>query len=109
MSEYDGQPIPKEELARAARKLARKIAAAIIRTMAETDYNYTQIAARIGKTERDIANWMQRLIDGDGSGAMLDHVSDILLAMGCELDWHVVRAVPILPPRDHEGSQQPKE
>lgn len=93
-------PIPKEELAKAARKFARKIAAAIVRCMAEEDFNYTQIAARLGKTEREISNWMQRLLDGDGSGAQLDHVSDILLAMGCELEWHIVRAVPVPAIRD---------
>ena len=89
--------IPKEELAAACRKMARRIAAAIVQCMAETDFNFTQIAARIGKTEKDIKTWMDRLFDGDGGEASLDHVSDILLAMGAELDFAVnrIQAKPI--------------
>lgn len=87
--------ITDEQFAWARRRMARKIASAIVSAMAECDFNFTQIAARIGKTEKDISGWMAKLFDGDGSGAQLDHVSDILLAMGCELDWKVVAAVPI--------------
>lgn len=87
--------IPKETLQWAQRRFARKIAAAVIQAMAETDCNFTQMAARIGRTEKEITGWIAKLMDGDGSGTMLDHVSDMLLAMGCELDWHIVKAVEI--------------
>lgn len=89
------EPIHAEALAFARRRMARKIAAAIVGAMAECDFNFTQIAARLGKTEKDISAWMSRLFDGDGSGAQMDHLSDILLAMGCELDFQIVAAKPI--------------
>ena len=89
--------IPEERLRWARRRFARKLAAAIIHTMAETDYNFTQIAARIGRTEKEISSAVYRLLDGDGSCMMMDFVSDIFLAMGCELDWSV-KPIPEMTP-----------
>lgn len=89
------EPIPEEALAFARRRMARKMAAAIVLAMAETDYSFAQIGPRVGRTEAQISDWMRKLFDGDGSGAALDHVSDILVAMACELDFHLIAAKPI--------------
>lgn len=96
--------IPEEDLKRARRKLARRVGACIVAAMAEYDFNFTQIASRINKTEKEISAWMTKLFDGDGSGAMLDHVSDILLAMGCELD--ISTALRPVPPSPQESASE---
>jgi hypothetical protein len=59
--------------------------------MAHEDASYADIARRVGRREDEIEKWMGRLIAGDGSGATLDFISDMLIAMGFEIDWTIRR------------------
>lgn len=78
------EPIPGHLIQRAHRQLIRRIAACCIRTMADTDFDLSSIAKRIGKSEDHIRGWLYGLIDGGANSTDMDSFSDFLLAMGCE-------------------------
>jgi hypothetical protein len=86
------EPIPQEELDRVLRKTCRRLAATLIRAMAETDTSFSLIAKRVGRSEWSLRRGIRRLIDGDGRGFPLDFISDFAIAMGCEIVFTLERA-----------------
>lgn len=60
------QPIPREELDRAARRLARNVASVIIRAMAERDCSFEDVDRRLGRRKGWTRRYVYRLADGDG-------------------------------------------
>ncbi len=93
-------------MARARRKLKKRIAAAIINAMAETDADYAFIAKRLRDKPAKIEAWITGLITGRTKD--LDEVSDLLLAMNCELEFGLRRYQEPRRPTE-EQSQRPKE
>jgi hypothetical protein len=89
MTDQQSNPISREILDAAVRRLCRSMASAIVQAMADTDTSLTAIAFRIRQKESTVRDWLQKLIDGECSGPTLHNISDILLAMGCELDFSV--------------------
>lgn len=77
------------DMARARRKMKRKIASALIAAMAETDADYKFIATRLGQDAEEIERWLVGLISGDSKCG--DEASDLLLALGCEFDFSIRR------------------
>lgn len=75
------------DMARARRKMKKRIAAALITAMAETDSDYQFIAIRLGDESDKIEKWITGLIAGDTR--CLDECSDLLLAMGCEFEFRL--------------------
>jgi hypothetical protein len=73
------------DMAKHRRKTKKKIAVALITAMAETDGDYAFIAKRLGETPENIKQWIVGLIDGETRA--MDEVSDLLLALGCELNF----------------------
>lgn len=93
------------DMARARRKIKRRIAAAIITAMAETDADYEFIAKRLEQTPAEIEKWIVGLIAGETK--CMDEVSDLLLAIGCEFDFHLQRyQEPIRPTAPAEQSAE---
>lgn len=90
MTEPAVEPIPQAELDRSRRKLCRRIAAALVRGMAETDTDFATIAARTGRSERSVRDYLRALIEGL-SGLGLDMISDFAWAMGGEIEFHIVK------------------
>lgn len=81
--------IPQEVLDRAHRRLSRGIAATIVRVMADTDTSIEELAVRLGKPADKVKSWLDRMIQGKQKS--LDQISDMLIAMGCELIWAIER------------------
>ena len=79
------EPVPQRHLDRARRQTKRRIAACLVRCMADTDMSFEQIAKRLGRKEETIRRWLDELVDAKPGGADLNEVSDCLLAMGAEL------------------------
>ncbi len=84
------KPIPKAVLKVVRERTCRRVAAAIITAMAETDTGIDVIAARLGKKSEAIKVLIDRLIAGQS--ASLDKISEILWAMGCELAFSLTPA-----------------
>ena len=77
--------IPQWALDRANRAAVKRIAAAIIGCMADTDFSLEQIARRVNKPESVVRECLYAMIDG--KKATLDQFSDLLLAMSAEPVW----------------------
>lgn len=97
----DDTPIPREELDRARRKMCRRIAAALVGAMAETDTGFDTIAARLGRSEASCRAFLRSMIDGTPPRNGLDLMSDFAFAMGCEIEFRVVKRT--VPPVDAAG------
>jgi hypothetical protein len=69
--------------------MCRSLAAVIVQAMADTDTNFTTMAFRIGQKESTVRRWLEKLIDGEDDGLALNNLSDMTLAMGCEIDFSV--------------------
>lgn len=80
-------------LARARRKASRRVAAVLVRLMADTDTSFEVIANRLGQDEHQVRQWLGDFIDGHGKH--LNIMSDLALSMGAE--W-VVRVERYEPP-----------
>lgn len=78
----NNERIPEETLAKARRKFARHLAATIMQAMSHTDTSFTEIAVRIGKTEKTVRGWIDDLMDGEAN-LSLGNLSDVCWAMGC--------------------------
>lgn len=78
----NNERIPEETLAKARRKFARHLAAVIMQAMSDTDTSFTEIAVRIGKTEKTVRGWIDDLMDGEAN-LSLTSLSDVCWAMGC--------------------------
>jgi hypothetical protein len=89
------QRIPDADLLRARRKMCRQIAAAIIGAMADEDMGFDQVAARLDVPETAVRRWMKQMIDGTSHD--LDAVSDMTLAMGCEMVFSLPARQPLNP------------
>ncbi len=83
----DAKPIPRRVLRAARARLCRRIAAAIISGMAETDSSVETIARRLGENPEAIKSRLDALIAG--RSIKLGHVSDMCFAMGCELEMKI--------------------
>lgn len=89
-------PIPEEDLARSRRKMCRRIAAVLVRTMAETDMDFAALSVRTRHSEQSLRDFIHALIDGEAPRNSLDMISDFALAMDCEIEFHIVkRAEPL--------------
>ena len=73
----------------ARRKLKRKIAAAIISAMAETDADYEFMAKRLRTTPDKVAKEIDGFIRGETKA--MDEASDLALAVGAELSFGITR------------------
>lgn len=85
------------DMARARRKLKRKVAAALISAMAETDADYEFIAKRLRDKPAHIEKWITGLITGETRA--MDEISDLCTAMGVELTFGLKR---------YEAPERPK-
>jgi hypothetical protein len=73
------------DLGRARRKLKKKVAAALITAMAETDADYEFMGKRLGDTPENIEQYIVGLISGKSK--CMEELSDLLLALGCEFSF----------------------
>ena len=73
-------PIAEETFSQARRALSRRVAAELVKCMAETDSDFAFMAVRLGKDEQWVRAHLYGLIDGQSRS--LDVVSDLALAMG---------------------------
>lgn len=87
--------MPRELLRKARRKLCRRVGAAIVERMAETDTSFTVMAARLGRREKQVRGWLMRLLDG--RSVKLNVIADMCTSMGCELSWGIQK--PSSPPK----------
>lgn len=95
----EDEPIPQEELDRACRKMCRRIAAALVRAMAETDTDFATIAARTTRSEESLRSFIRALIDGKAPRNGLEMMAIFAVAMECEIEFHIVRReAPDTPP-----------
>ena len=84
----DTKPIPKAELQAACRRLCQRLAAALLRTMADADATFGLIDKRLGKKPGASQAMLYRL--AEGRAVRLREISDFTWAMGCELDFHCI-------------------
>ena len=86
MSDADhAEAVSDHHLLAGRRRLARRIAAAVVTAMAETDTSFEQMAERLGmRTDTLLRSWFFTLADG-GTDVALSQVSDLFLGCGCEL------------------------
>ena len=85
----DVKPIPREELDRAVRISCRRLAAVIVKCMADTDTSFALIAVRVDMTAEAVRAKLNTLMDGDCSNTSLGDAAVILWAMGARLEFHV--------------------
>lgn len=78
-------PLTDDEKERARRKLKRRVAAMLVRCMAEQDMSLEQIAERLGEKPDGTRKYLHDLIDGIGKE--LNSVSDLCLALDCEPEF----------------------
>lgn len=88
--ECDGR-IPQEELNRAHRRLCRRIAAVLIRTMADTDTDLETIAARLDQPISQVRGHLRLLVDGKSRRDTLDFIAVFAFAMGGEFEFSITR------------------
>lgn len=97
MSETTENPAPEgeaaatdEQLLRARRLLTRRVAAALMAAMAETDSSFEQMAHRLGmKSDVLLRSWFHSLVDGDSKNVPLDVISDMFLGCGVQLSHQI--------------------
>jgi hypothetical protein len=92
------------DMTRARRKLKRKVAAAIITAMAETDADYEWIATRLEQKPAEIERWIVGLITGETK--CMDEASDLMLAMALEFNFSLQRYNEPLRPGQSEQNQE---
>ena len=83
----DDTETPREVFDAACRRLCRRIAAAIIRLMADTDTDVETIAARLGESPENVQRRLDRLIRGQA--ITLNEVSDLAFSMAAEFEFIV--------------------
>lgn len=88
----------KEQMDRARRKLCRKVCAALVHGMAATDSDLTLMAIRIGKSEVQLREAINRLMDGHSISLSL--VSDLFFSAGLELTFGLEKILAEAPPRE---------
>lgn len=86
MTKTDECLIEREEFDVQRRRLCVRIAASIIKTMADTDTDIDTIAARLGINPELVSTRLAMLTNG--VGISLNEISDLLIAMGHELSYH---------------------
>lgn len=82
-------PIPKEELEAARRRLKRQVASMMIGAMAETDAGFELLGERLGTAPASLRRWIYRMIEGKGED--LNAISDLALAMECRVEFSLMR------------------
>ncbi len=87
--------IPQEVIEAARRRLKRRVAAMIIRAMADEDCSFEVIAERLGDDPLRLRLFVHELIEGRGNS--LNEVSDLCLAMGVEPQFSITRLSPQAP------------
>lgn len=87
-TEYMKPLIEAEELDSQRRRLCVRIAASIIKTMADTDTDIDVIASRLGINPELVSTRLAMLTNG--VGISLNEISDLLIAMGHELNYRSV-------------------
>lgn len=104
-------PIPKELLERGRRATARRVAAALINLMADSDADFAHIGQRIDRSEQAVRGWLHDMIEGNAGTVGLDEISDFCLAMAAEPDF-TIRPCSFLVSADGEygraKSEEPK-
>ncbi len=80
-------------LERARRTTARRLAAALVAGLADTDATFEIIGRRIGRDSETVRHWLYDLIDGKTEGHCLDQASDFALGLGCMLEPSVQPAI----------------
>lgn len=73
------------------RVMCRRLAAALVRAMADTDTSLEDIAIRTGHSKDRVRRFIKALIDGKSQQNGLDMMSDFAGAMGCEVEFTVRR------------------
>lgn len=79
----DNNPIPREELDRAVRAFCRRVAAAIIECMGDTDTSFAMMAVRLGVTEKTVRGWIDDLMDGVEGKTSMRVIAEMCWAMDC--------------------------
>ena len=92
--------VPKKTLHRARRTLCRRIGAAVVSAMAETDTDFATIDMRLGQRPGTAKQWLDGLIAG--TEKRLNVVSDLFHSMNCEI---TLSLRPL--PEDGEESEPP--
>lgn len=100
MSPHLQTPIPEEILAPVRRKASRRVAAELVRLMADTDTSFEVIAKRLGKDEDQVRKWLYGFIDGHGSSISI--MSDLAFSMGAAWEFGIE---PYAPPQVVEEPQ----
>ena len=77
--------IPREELDRAARRLARHVAAVLLQAMAELDVSFEMIDARLDARPGSSRRYLMRLADGRGDMG-LRTLAHLALGIGVEVN-----------------------
>jgi hypothetical protein len=77
--------ISDEKLKSARRKTSRRVAAALIAAMAETDIDYEEMGIRLGEKPETIRKWIIDFVDCKSKD--LDLLSDLCLAMNAEVNF----------------------
>jgi len=89
------EAVSDQRLLAARRRLARRIAAAVVTAMAETDTSFEEMAQRLGmRTDIPLRNGLATLVDG-GTRIPFDHISDLMTGCGYELTFGLRASHPI--------------
>jgi predicted DNA-binding protein len=85
MKAKDRGAIPKHAIEAARRKIKRRVASVLIRCMAEEDMGFEQIANRLDQPTETVRKWVYDLAEGIGKD--MNEMSDLALAMDCEIEF----------------------
>ena len=78
------KPVAQTVLMRERRQLRRRVAAAIVTAMAESDCDFKKMSSRCGRSEKSIRQTLHALIEGKEVPGEIEYFSDVLLSMGYE-------------------------
>ena len=81
------EPLPQEAIDAARLRLKRKIASVIMYAMAESGLSVEQLEHRIRRPQGFTWRFLRGLMKGTNSA--LNDISDLLLAMDCELEMNL--------------------
>ena len=95
-------PIAEEVLAHVRRKASRRVAAVLVRLMADTDTGFDVIAKRLGRDEEQVRKWLYGFIDGHGSS--LNVMSELAFSMGAEFVFSVEKYEPPYAPAEADAA-----
>ena len=85
------EKIPQETLNKYRLRTRRRIAAALTAALADSDLSLTVLMERLGERPLWFTDFVNQLMIGETDDDDLDTISDIMLALGCELSFGLHR------------------